>query len=1261
MADRYWVGGTGTWDASTTTHWSATSGGAGGASAPTSIDDVFLDASSNPTSYTVTTSGIAASLCNNIVVIKPLTGTITLNGGGLTCYGSLTFPLTNFVGGDFSINFSATSLGNTINLGAAANSGSGSTINFNGSGSWTLLSNMAYGGDLINIGSFSHTGGTLYTNGYYLQFANWSTSGNNRRALYLGSSTIRVGTVNASAPTMVFSGTNLTFDCGTSTLNTYFLNANGMKFYNFGNNPGNLNGMKIGSDCSFNNISISGYSGVGIYSFGFIIGGNTTIRGIFNNDFSLGDDAKIILQPAAPYITLTLMNAPSISNMFFSNIIVNGPAAPISGVRLRNQKGNSGINFNPKTVYWNLAGAQNISAVGWALTSGGVPNANNTPMPQDTMVFDDAGSITGTININIDVGTIDMSGRTSPIQLTLGSTVNLYGNWINNNIVNISGGSLNIAGRGSQTIKSSGVPMPGFTVNSLGGTVTLLDAYYSYGSVTLNDGTLDINNYNLTASTFASSTSTIRSLRNCSNITLFGNAGTIWNTNPTTNMIFTGIPNINLVYAGSLGNRTIDGTFFPANFNIIAGNDSVATTSGYNFDFTGFSGLWNQGGSVIYGSIKCSNLMTSLVSGSMLTLQAYTSFASYVPTTCTLDTAGKKLDFPVTFSTQASYFLKSDLELGPTRTLTLNQGTLDLNGFNLSTGLFSSSVSSTRLLNIGNSSFILSGTNSTIWNTSTSTNLSIFANNPISCTGNISTGTRIINGPQPLTVPVDFNILAGTDTVTIAGAHSVNYTGWRGTMGPSAVYGDVVFGPGSLPTTNILNLNAASGVKTITSNGNIINFPLVINGAGSYVLQDALTLGNPSSAGGYLNFASGTFDANDYNVTTYWFNSLGTFYIRSGTLTITGTNGTVCNFSGTLPQHTGSILLSNSSSGPLTTRLFNGGGFTFNKLIIGGVGDNSVSTTQIGGNNTFLELNSIKTSEHTVNIINGTIQTIKKWSITGSPGKFVRFIPSGAGSSYTLNLLERVTNVDYLIVDGLIASRAEFYAGRNSIQINVALASGPLYFTEAPMVPKTYYCVADGIWNLTNPTIWSLTSGGQGGAGVPTSIDNVIFNSSRIITIVNAVSRCNDLTISSNAGTVNLGSAQESLFIFGSLDNQIITKLSPATGLRILCVPYFCSTKSGNKINFNGSGPNSLVLFDGMGGSWQLTSFLDVSSYGAGTLQLQNGTLDTAGNPLSMGSFNSNYTTNRTLLLRTSTMNLTSATPWTINPINFNYVASKII
>lgn len=46
MANRYWVGGSGTWDTVDTANWSASSGGAGGESAPTSADAVFIDGSS---------------------------------------------------------------------------------------------------------------------------------------------------------------------------------------------------------------------------------------------------------------------------------------------------------------------------------------------------------------------------------------------------------------------------------------------------------------------------------------------------------------------------------------------------------------------------------------------------------------------------------------------------------------------------------------------------------------------------------------------------------------------------------------------------------------------------------------------------------------------------------------------------------------------------------------------------------------------------------------------------------------------------------------------------------------------------------------------------------------------------------------------------------------------------------------------------------------------------------------------------------------
>lgn len=83
MANRYWIGGSGTWD--DTAHWSSTSGGTGGASVPTSADNVYFDANSG--SATITT--VASMECKTLLV-----GTFT---GGFSGNGSLTLTTLTFV------------------------------------------------------------------------------------------------------------------------------------------------------------------------------------------------------------------------------------------------------------------------------------------------------------------------------------------------------------------------------------------------------------------------------------------------------------------------------------------------------------------------------------------------------------------------------------------------------------------------------------------------------------------------------------------------------------------------------------------------------------------------------------------------------------------------------------------------------------------------------------------------------------------------------------------------------------------------------------------------------------------------------------------------------------------------------------------------------------------------------------------------------------------------------------------------------------
>lgn len=79
MANRYWVGGTGNWDASDTSHWSDTSGGSGGFSVPGSGDVVTFDGSSGGGTVTLMYSPTITS-----ITMGAFTGTFDANDYNLT-------------------------------------------------------------------------------------------------------------------------------------------------------------------------------------------------------------------------------------------------------------------------------------------------------------------------------------------------------------------------------------------------------------------------------------------------------------------------------------------------------------------------------------------------------------------------------------------------------------------------------------------------------------------------------------------------------------------------------------------------------------------------------------------------------------------------------------------------------------------------------------------------------------------------------------------------------------------------------------------------------------------------------------------------------------------------------------------------------------------------------------------------------------------------------------------------------------------------
>jgi hypothetical protein len=70
--------------------------------------------------------------------------------------------------------------------------------------------------------------------------------------------------------------------------------------------------------------------------------------------------------------TLTCAAVASLTDIDFRDITIAGAAAPVSGTRLGDCKGNTGITFAAGTdKYWNLAGGGTWSSTAWALSSGG--------------------------------------------------------------------------------------------------------------------------------------------------------------------------------------------------------------------------------------------------------------------------------------------------------------------------------------------------------------------------------------------------------------------------------------------------------------------------------------------------------------------------------------------------------------------------------------------------------------------------------------------------------------------------------------------------------------------------------------------------------------------------------------------------------------------------------------------------------------------------------------------------------------------------
>lgn len=527
MADRYWVGGTASWDGTAGTKWATTSGGAGGASVPTTADAVFFNSASNGqagTTVTIATGNTGAKSINCTGFTRTITGTAAIIvAGSVTLVAGMTYTYT----GTMTLSGTGTLITAGKALGAVQVNGSGITV--------TLGSALNMSGQTLTI-----VQGTFDTAGFAVTAGSLSSSNANVRTITLGASTV---TISSAAAINFATSTNLTFNRGTSQINISSNNANisggGQTFYNVSFTSGSIGTRTIDQANTFRNLELV-ISASGLTDL--VLSANQTFTTRFTCDGPSPSQRGFIRSDTIGTArTLTCADVSSL-NCDFRDITIAGAAAPISPTRPGDCGGNSGITFPAAKTVYRVGTLTSWNSTAWATSSGGSAALGNFPLAQDTAVINNATTLTGTLALGTayNIGSLDCSTRTTGITLNHNASATRYGSYTLGSGVTVSGTVLQtFSDRSTMVFTSAGktITFP-IRVDALSGTLRLSDDYTSSSTITLTRGTFDAFNYNVTCTIFDSSTSNTRTLTMGSGLWTLSGTGTVWNIATITNLTF---------------------------------------------------------------------------------------------------------------------------------------------------------------------------------------------------------------------------------------------------------------------------------------------------------------------------------------------------------------------------------------------------------------------------------------------------------------------------------------------------------------------------------------------------------------------------------------------------------------------------------------------------------------------------------------------------------------------------------------------------
>jgi len=305
--------------------------------------------------------------------------------------------------------------------------------------------------------------------------------------------------------------------------------------------------------------------------------------------------------------------------------------------------------------------------------------------------------------------------------------------------------------------------------------------------------------------------------------------------------------------SGGLGGEAVptasDDVYFDAASGAVTITLSGARTC-LNFNSTGFTGTVAGTGTLAVSASATYGAGATYSNTGTWTFNATSGIN-------TITSNGKSFVFSMNFNgVGGTWKLIDALTLGATNSTTLTNGTLDLDGKNLTCGILSSSNSNTRTLAFGTGQIYVIGSSATIIAFNTVTGYTTSGTPIVNATYSGSTGTRTIrfgsSGGATESNVFSLNITAGTDALSmiLSSYKTVNFTGYAGTISAGydiTIYGGLTVSSGMTlgASTSKITFAATSGSHNITTNGKTLDFPLTFSGiGGTFAFQDALTQGS---------------------------------------------------------------------------------------------------------------------------------------------------------------------------------------------------------------------------------------------------------------------------------------------------------------------------------------------------------------------------------------------------------------------------------